>query len=41
MLLALLEEEDGDGVLTGLGLRKDTTEAAIAGALAEIARKMA
>ncbi|SBT37130.1 Clp protease N-terminal domain-containing protein [Micromonospora narathiwatensis] len=41
MLLALLEEEGGDGVLAGLGLRKDTTEAAIAGALAEIARKMA
>ncbi|MCW3844781.1 ATP-dependent Clp protease ATP-binding subunit [Micromonospora yasonensis] len=41
ILLALLEEEGGDGVLTGLGLDKDAMESAIGGALAEIARKMA
>ncbi|MFG2056637.1 Clp protease N-terminal domain-containing protein [Micromonospora sp. NPDC048930] len=41
ILLALIEEEGGDGVLTGLGLDKATMEAAIDGALAEIARKMA
>lgn len=41
ILLALIEEEGGDGVLAGLGLEKEAMEAAIAGALAEIARKMA
>lgn len=39
ILLALLEEEGGDGVLTGLGLEKARVEAGVAGALAEIARK--
>ncbi|MFU8853721.1 Clp protease N-terminal domain-containing protein [Micromonospora sp. SL1-18] len=38
ILLALIEEEGGDGVLTGLGLAKDTMETAVSGALAEIAR---
>ncbi|GLY22903.1 Clp protease N-terminal domain-containing protein [Micromonospora sp. NBRC 101691] len=33
ILLALLEQEDGDGVLTGLGVDKATTEAGIATAL--------
>ncbi|MGW5667977.1 Clp protease N-terminal domain-containing protein [Micromonospora sp. NPDC003776] len=41
ILLALLEEEGGDGVLTGLGLDKEAMESAIAAALAEITRKMA
>ncbi|NES16773.1 MULTISPECIES: Clp protease N-terminal domain-containing protein [Micromonospora] len=41
ILLALLEEEGGDGVLTGLGLDKEATESATAAALAEIARKLA
>ncbi|KKK07825.1 Clp protease N-terminal domain-containing protein [Micromonospora sp. HK10] len=41
ILLALLEEEGGDGVLAGLGLEKEAMEAAIGSALAEIARKMA
>ncbi|GAB2732921.1 Clp protease N-terminal domain-containing protein [Kitasatospora kifunensis] len=35
LLLALLEFEDGSGVLSGLGLDKAGTEAAIAAALAE------
>ncbi|MEU5720679.1 Clp protease N-terminal domain-containing protein [Micromonospora sp. NPDC047738] len=39
LLLALIEEEGGDGVLTGLGLEKTTMEAAVSGALAEIARR--
>lgn len=39
LLLALLEEEDGEGVLTSLGLEKGAMETAIAGALAEIARR--
>ncbi|MFC9064821.1 MULTISPECIES: Clp protease N-terminal domain-containing protein [Streptomyces] len=34
ILLALLELEDGDGVLSGLGLRKDATETALTEALA-------
>ncbi|MEU3453029.1 Clp protease N-terminal domain-containing protein [Micromonospora sp. NPDC006766] len=38
ILLALIEDEAGDGVLTGLGLRKDTMEAAVLGAL-EMARR--
>ena len=33
LLLALLENEDGDGVLTGLGLTKDSLEPVIAAAL--------
>ncbi|SCL23746.1 Clp amino terminal domain-containing protein, pathogenicity island component [Micromonospora pallida] len=33
ILLALLEQEDGDGVLTGLGITKPATEAAIAAAI--------
>ncbi|WP_049578075.1 Clp protease N-terminal domain-containing protein [Streptomyces sp. SBT349] len=33
LLLALLEFEDGDGVLTGLGLDKDTVEAKVVEAL--------
>ena len=41
ILLALLEEEGGDGTLTGLGLDKETLEAAVNGALAEIVRKKA
>jgi hypothetical protein len=41
ILLALLEEEGGDGVLTGLGLEKAALESAVEGALAEIARKRA
>ncbi|MCW3815442.1 ATP-dependent Clp protease ATP-binding subunit [Micromonospora sp. DR5-3] len=39
ILLALLEEEDGDGVLTGLGLEKGAIETAVAAALAEITRQ--
>ncbi|MFE9202108.1 Clp protease N-terminal domain-containing protein [Micromonospora sp. NPDC007230] len=39
ILLALIEEEGGDGVLTGLGLEKATMEAAVSGALAEFARR--
>ncbi|KAB1911090.1 Clp protease N-terminal domain-containing protein [Micromonospora sp. AMSO31t] len=41
ILLALLEEEAGDGVLTGLGLEKSALESAVEGALAEITRKRA
>jgi hypothetical protein len=41
LLLALLEEEGGDGVLTGLGLDKETMETAISAALAEVGRKSA
>ncbi|MEV0427167.1 Clp protease N-terminal domain-containing protein [Micromonospora sp. NPDC050495] len=41
ILLALLEEEGGDGALAGLGLEKDAMEAAVGSALAEIARKTA
>ena len=33
LLLALLEREDGDGVLTGLGLDRARTEESIAAAL--------
>lgn len=39
ILLALIEEEDGDGVLTGLGLEKKDVEAAVQGALAALTRK--
>lgn len=39
ILLALIEEEDGDGVLTGLGLEKKAVEAAVQGALAALTRK--
>ncbi|WP_200211541.1 Clp protease N-terminal domain-containing protein [Micromonospora coerulea] len=39
ILLALIEEEGGDGVLTGLGLDKPGVEAAVADALAEAARR--
>jgi hypothetical protein len=35
ILLALLELEDGTGVLAGLGVDKDGAEAAITAALAE------
>ena len=35
LLLALLDLEDGSGPLSGLGLRKDAAESAIAAALAE------
>ncbi|MFJ6195531.1 Clp protease N-terminal domain-containing protein [Micromonospora sp. NPDC092111] len=38
VLLALLELEDGAGVLSGLGLTKDGVEARVAAALAEVAR---
>ncbi|SCF09382.1 Clp amino terminal domain-containing protein, pathogenicity island component [Micromonospora haikouensis] len=41
ILLALLEEEGGDGVLGGLGLEKDAMESAVEGALAELTRKRA
>ncbi|MFI5833020.1 Clp protease N-terminal domain-containing protein [Micromonospora sp. NPDC051300] len=41
ILLALLEEEGGDGVLGGLGLTKEALEAAVEGALAELNRKRA
>ncbi|SBT52836.1 Clp protease N-terminal domain-containing protein [Micromonospora auratinigra] len=40
ILLALIEEEGGDGPLAGLGLDKAGTEAEVASALAEVARKM-
>ncbi|WP_213455960.1 Clp protease N-terminal domain-containing protein [Rhizomonospora bruguierae] len=36
MLLALLEQEDGTGVLSGLGLTKSATESAVAAALQSI-----
>ncbi|MEU6020757.1 Clp protease N-terminal domain-containing protein [Micromonospora sp. NPDC047134] len=36
ILLALLEQEDGQGVLTGLGLDKATTEAQIVATLAKV-----
>ncbi|PKW15053.1 Clp protease N-terminal domain-containing protein [Saccharopolyspora spinosa] len=36
ILLALLENEDGDGVLSGLGIDKATAEASIAAALAAV-----
>jgi hypothetical protein len=36
ILLALLELDDGDGVLAGLGIGKAATEAAITAALAAI-----
>ncbi|SCG38302.1 Clp protease N-terminal domain-containing protein [Micromonospora inositola] len=39
ILLALLEAEAGEGVLTGLGLEKSDMEAAVTGALAEAARR--
>ncbi|WP_446218881.1 Clp protease N-terminal domain-containing protein [Micromonospora sp. IBHARD004] len=39
ILLALLEEEAGEGVLTGLGLNKSEMEVAVTGALAEAARR--
>lgn len=41
ILLALLEEEGGDGVLGVLGLTKESLEAAVEGALAELNRKRA
>lgn len=37
ILLALLEQEDGAGVLTGLGLDKETTETALAKAVTLVA----
>ncbi|WFE38760.1 Clp protease N-terminal domain-containing protein [Micromonospora sp. WMMD998] len=39
ILLALLEEEGGDGPLGGLGLTKEALESAVEGALAELNRK--
>jgi hypothetical protein len=36
ILLALLEHEDGDGVLTGLGLDRQAAEATLAGVLEEL-----
>ena len=36
ILLALLELEDGTGVLAGLGINKETTEANVASALSAI-----
>jgi ATP-dependent Clp protease ATP-binding subunit ClpA len=39
ILLALLELEDGTGVLTGLGVDKATTEANLTAALAALAMK--
>lgn len=39
ILLALIEEEDGGGVLTGLGLEKEDVEATVQGALAALTRK--
>ncbi|MEU5959778.1 Clp protease N-terminal domain-containing protein [Micromonospora parva] len=39
ILLALLEQEDGDGVLTTLGLEKAAVESALAAALAAIVGK--
>lgn len=41
ILLALLEYEDGDGVLTGLGLAKERAEADIAAMIEQIAVKPA
>ncbi|TDC63681.1 ATP-dependent Clp protease ATP-binding subunit [Micromonospora sp. KC207] len=41
ILLALLEEEGGDGVLGGLGLEKGAMESAVEGALAEIVQNRA
>ncbi|MDG4802523.1 Clp protease N-terminal domain-containing protein [Micromonospora sp. WMMD980] len=41
ILLALLEEEGGAGVLGGLGLTKESLEAVVEGALAELNRKRA
>ena len=38
ILLALLELEDGGGVLTGLGIEKAATEASVAAALAAVVR---
>jgi hypothetical protein len=40
VLLALLEQEDGGGVLCGLGLDKATTEAHLSAALAAIREKL-
>lgn len=39
ILLALLEEEGGDGVLTGLGLDKAAVEETVTAAIAEAARR--
>jgi ATP-dependent Clp protease ATP-binding subunit ClpA len=36
ILLAVLEQEDGEGVLTGLGIGKDATAAQVTAALAAI-----
>ncbi len=36
ILLALLDHEDGDGVLTGLGLDRQAAEAGLADLLAEV-----
>ncbi|MFJ9469436.1 Clp protease N-terminal domain-containing protein [Streptomyces caniferus] len=40
LLLALLEEENGEGVLSGLGLDKTTTEEHVSAALAAIREKL-
>ncbi|MCD2196084.1 ATP-dependent Clp protease ATP-binding subunit [Actinomycetospora endophytica] len=40
ILLALLDHEDGDGVLTGLGLDQQTAEETLANLLAEITAKL-
>jgi ATP-dependent Clp protease ATP-binding subunit ClpA len=36
ILLAVLEQEDGEGVLTGLGIGKDATAAQVTAALAAV-----
>ncbi|GAB3955195.1 hypothetical protein GCM10027614_63750 [Micromonospora vulcania] len=41
ILLALLEQEDGSGVLTGLGLEKAAVEADLSAALAEVVKRAA
>jgi hypothetical protein len=41
ILLALLEHENGSGVLSGLGITKEASEADIAAALAEVTRAAA
>ncbi|MFJ4538921.1 Clp protease N-terminal domain-containing protein [Streptomyces tibetensis] len=38
ILLALLEHENGQGVLSGLGVRKERTEQYVAGVLEKIAQ---
>ena len=39
VLLALLENEDGDGILSGLGVDKRTSESRIAAVIEEIVRR--